>query len=407
MGNFAQANQQGTFLLMGYFCLLGLYVRDKISCGALMIVQTILVAGTILTQSRTALLIALAVLIATAVFYKRKPLNRGVVASVVIYVTTLWTGYLAYPWVSEWLFLNVGRETGISDSNGRGVVWLQTVAGVMKAPWIGYGFNHTFQAQTNAALEFPSELPFSFAHNIILDFIAWFGLPLGVGLGVALYVWAYRVYMATDADEKLITFFCLLPILVHSFLEFPFAYGYFLVLFGIFVGIAERERCQGVMISAPRGVVAIWASFVVILGVIVVWDYWKVEEDFRVTRFVNMRIGTTPEAYVKPDILVLNQMREMLAAARIRPNEGVTADELEVLRRVALRFPFGALTYRYANALARTGNVQAAKAQMQIIRGVYGEGYYTAVQVEICNQASEFPHLNAIRDPDVCSRLAR
>ena len=141
---------------------------------------------------------------------------------------------------------------------------------------------------------------------------------------------------------------------------------------------------------------AIWFT----LGSYMVYEYFQVEEDFRVVRFENLKIGQTPGDYEVPDIRLLSHMGSMLRAARQQAVPGMTAEELENLRKASLRFPYGSLGLRNALALGLNGDPAGATRQMAVIRGMYGEGYYqAAVSVLRDLQAEKYPELAKVITP--------
>ena len=166
---------------------------------------------------------------------------------------------------------------------------------------------------------------------------------------------------------------------------------------GVLVGIVEvsvgtRRKRIGVSVVGPL------LAGLITLCSIVAYEYLQVEEDFRVARFANMRIGRVPEGFVYSEIHVLTQMGEMLEASRMRPHPGMPPEDIALLKRVANRFPYGALTYRYVEALALNDRIDAAKEELLVLRGLYGPEYYQAIRVEITERGSDYPTLLQLLD---------
>ena len=229
--------------------------------------------------------------------------------------------------------------------------------------------------------------------------MAWVGIPIALLITLGCFFWIVsRLWSAVHVDSVL-ALSGLVPIVIHSMLEYPFAYAYFLVTGGLFIGIAEARhyvRTQNYIVSmrAFTLLLVIWA----VVGCRVVYEYALVEEDFRVVRFENLRIGQTPSDYVPPQkIWLLSQLGTMLNASRIQPSRNMTAIEMEILRTASLRFAYGALGLRYAIALGLNGEPEAATYQMRIVRGMYGEYYYrAAVSVLRAMENEKYPELNAV-----------
>ena len=129
-------------------------------------------------------------------------------------------------------------------------------------------------------------------------------------------------------------------------------------------------------------------------------EYFQIEEDFRVVRFENLRVGKTPAMYEIPPIWMLSHMGTMLKVARQEVQPNMTKMALEDLRKVSLRFPYGAMHLRYVLALALNGDPQEARHQMAIIHGMFGDFYYNACKQELYKlQQEKYPQLAGFAVP--------
>jgi hypothetical protein len=102
-------------------------------------------------------------------------------------------------------------------------------------------------------------------------------------------------------------------------------------------------------------------------------EYIGIEEDFRVARFEAQHIGETPVDYLRPHVILLTQLGALLADARIVPTPGMSADQMALARKVALRFPWTATQNRYALSLALNGRPEEARRQIRVMRVMHGE----------------------------------
>ncbi len=178
------------------------------------------------------------------------------------------------PKVSEFLLMGGDRAVAFTDSSGRWQLWKQFGYGILQEPWLGYGWNQSVRAQMVGAMVYPGELTSDYAHNLVIDLLAWNGLPLGmllIGLGVYWFVnRAWRV-RGTDAIYAMA---CLIPVFVHSLLEYPCAYGYFLLPAGVMVGIIEASLPGGQQVAVRTrtiwGLLSLWA----VVGSCFVWEYF-------------------------------------------------------------------------------------------------------------------------------------
>jgi hypothetical protein len=304
------------------------------------------------------------------------------------------------PWVHDLMLLGTVRGVGLSDSNGRALMWQQVAYGAWQSPWFGYGWNQTPTAHSVGALAFPGELSISYAHSFVLDMMAWNGIPAGLLLTGACIYWLVSRAWQSRSIPGWHAMACLVPFAIHSLLEFPFPYAYFLLPAGMLVGVVEATRSDARTIQVKTrwlwGVMVIW----VVMGGAVVREYFAIEEDFRIVRFENMRVGSTPTSYQAPEIHLLTHMGAMLTQARVEARPGMSQSELNNLREVALRFPYAVMSLRYAVALGLNGDPAGATRQMAVVRGMYGKLYYRqAIDSLRRLEQEKYPQLKAVLTP--------
>jgi hypothetical protein len=129
-------------------------------------------------------------------------------------------------------------------------------------------------------------------------------------------------------------------------------------------------------------------------------EYVAIEEDFRIVRFEALRIGATPASYQRPHVILLTQLDALLHGGRIVPKPGMSADEVELARKVALRFPWPATQNRYAQSLALNGNPDEAIRQLLVLRALHGEAAYAQVKAGWTLLAHEkYPQLQTLKLP--------
>lgn len=400
MGNLGQPNQLATLLLMGMAALAWTYEHRRIGPVGMVFGITFMSLGLVLSQSRAGILSAIAV--ALLLVWKSPQASMRLRRW---QITTWLVGYLLtlqlLPWIHEFLLMPDGRNLSLTRDNGRLIIWQQMLSGIFESPWVGYGWLETPTAHAAGSLNFPGSLTYTNAHNIVLDIVAWNGVPLGIALTLLCAYWLLSRIFIINNVNSLCAMACLLPITVHSMLEYPFAYSYFLLAAGFMVGIVEASKPSVGAIVIYRhffiALISIWS----ITGIYIIYEYLKIEEDFRIVRFENLRIGQTPPEYQAPrNIWLLSHMGAMLKAARQEAKRDMSARELDNLRKTSMRFPYGSLAFRYALALGLNGQPEMAARQMQIIRGMYGVLYYQAtVTVLRTLEKEKYPELAKVPTP--------
>jgi O-antigen ligase len=392
-GNLGQPNQLATLLIMGIASLLFLYESRKLSAVPAAALLFPLVAAVAASESRAGFLSFFALVF--WFFAKRSRVKftftGGAVAAVTAGFMTL---FLVWPlFITTIQVLESGAVVNVQPGT-RFIVWPQLIEALSLKPWWGWGIGRVSEAQNAVAHLYPTGEAFTYSHNIVLDLALGVGAPLTVLIVAASGVWVYR---RAQVANHLLSWYCVaacLPLAVHSMLEFPFAYAYFLVPALFLLGVLDGLTAVRALLHLR---VASLAAFLLIPSAFMAWsviEYLTIEEDFRVVRFEGLRIGKAPENYEKPNILVLTQLDALLKGGRIVPKPGMSFEEIELAKSVALRFPWTATQNRYALSLALNGHPSEAVRQMQVIRALHGESTYQEIRLSWAKQAKDkYPQL--------------
>lgn len=404
MANLGQPNQLGTLLLMGLGALVLMFELFNISYLLLVLGSLVINWGIVLTESRTAMLSALAM--ATFLAFKAharvlsgQPL-RLCLRDILLWAISFILALQALHWINAALLLDRGRSTSLLNSNGRVAIWMQSLYAIKESPWVGYGWNQTSAAQATGALFYPGDLAFTNAHNLVLDLMAWVGVPFGLAITGGFAYWLYIRARAVKSTGAIYAVVLLIPVLVHSMFEFPFAYAYFLVMVGFLIGIIESDYPSKMSITVPKRVAVVGLTVITVIGIYAAYEYLLIEEDYRIARFENLKVGRTEEGYVPPPIFMHTQMAALLTALRQPAVRQMDDVQLERLRQVSIRFGLRPLVFRYALALGLNGEPVAAAKQMLVFRGMFGERAYQGFKLELRGmQAAQYPELAAIQLP--------
>lgn len=400
MGNLGQPNQLATLLLMGMAAYAYVFERQVIGRFTFLLGIGFMTGVLILTQSRAGML-SLLVMAAYLIWRKTALKSRLSGKAVACWAACFLIGTLALPSLSE--FFQLGDVRSIQDGepiSQRWRMWQQIAYAVAQSPWVGYGWNQTPAAHAAGAIAFPGSVPYTYAHNFVMDMLAWNGLPLGLLITGVITYWFVTRLLASVRLDAVHAMSCLLPLAVHSMLEYPFTYAYFLLAAGFFIGVVEAAQVSGQTLLLSRrwawGFLGMWVT----VGSYLTYEYVLIEEDFRVVRFENLRIGQTPETYVVPNVWMISHMGEMLRSRRLVIEPDMSQAELEKLRTVSQRFADNVPHFRYALALALNGDPAGAGRELALIRGMYGDAYYAACKAELRRlQKEKYPQLAAVLAP--------
>lgn len=397
-GNLGQPNQAATLLVMASVALVLLQVLGKVRRRVAWPVLLFLAWGIVLTQSRTALLSSFLLtigLLATAPAHW----SRAKVSTVIWLVGIMvGTGVLQIvPWGTS------ATASSLTSVGLRPLMWRQLLAALAESPWVGWGWLQIATAQQAGASLVPGVEQTNYAHNAILDLLLVVGIPAGGALLLWLLLTCWRHASRILAHEGILSLaYVLVPFLVHTMLEFPHAYAYYLVLVGVIIGAMEQWTCvlsdRRIVIS--RAALGVLAVSLTVLYLSLAVDYAGVEEDFRVNRFENRRLGSTPVDYRPPTVRLLTQYGELLAAMRLRAAPDMQSEDLALLQRVSQRFSWAPLYFRTALALGLNGQAELAQAQLNKIKVMYtAEIYEDARDNWLRMQRDQYPQLARITLP--------
>lgn len=399
MGNLGQSNQLATLLLMGITAAVLMFEKKRIGPAGVIFSISFQTLGLMLCQSRAGMLSALVISV-FGVWKTRKKDLRTHPIYIATWLFCYGTLILSLPYISRLLLMADGRSMNPGIDGARLLIWKQVLSGLTKSPWFGYGWNETPTAHAAGSLTFPGSLTYTNAHSFVLDIMVWNGIPLGFLITALLGFWIFTRFKSVTEPTAIFAAMSLIPIIIHSLVEFPFTYAYFLIACGFFVGVIEATytSARAVWLDARWAITGllIWSA----IGSCIVYEYILVEEDFRVVRFENLRIGQTPDSYEVPQIYALSHMGAMLHAARQQPTPHMSSKELEILRATSLRFSYGSLALRNALALGLNGDPVAATLQMAVIKGMYGEVFYgAAVEALRSQERDKYPQLSKVVTP--------
>ena len=94
------------------------------------------------------------------------------------------------------------------------------------------------------------------------------------------------------------------------------------------------------------------------------------------------------------------QLDALLYGGRVTPKPGMSEQEIELVKMVALRYPWPATQNRYALALALNGNPAEATRQLRVMRAQHGAKAYAKIRADWTELATEkYPQINAVELP--------
>jgi len=189
-----------------------------------------------------------------------------------------WYGASAWADYSHHVF---GGETRFSTkgdiSSSRWGIWSNTIELIKMHPWAGVGFGEFNFAWTLTPFPGRPVAFFDHTHNILLQFAVELGLPLAA-LVLSLLLWAlYKAWREALDPMRRAALVMVLMILLHSLLEYPLWYAYYLLpalfAFGLCLGSPGEVPAEAPRSTRPLTIAAL---LLMLGGVASVADYARV-----------------------------------------------------------------------------------------------------------------------------------
>lgn len=256
-GNVRQPNHLSTLMLWGCAAAVWLGMRRvqptgddagwaeravRLLGGQAPWIVAALVLGVMLTASRTGL-VGVLMLAVWGVLDRDLPmrLRRALWAAPLVYAAG-WLGMSALSHLQGQAFGGEARLHDGSDiSSSRFAIWRDTIALIRMEPWAGVGFGQFNFAWTLTPSPQRPVAFFDHTHNIVLQLLVELGLPLGglviACLGYALWKLVQQALRpvgeapahAIGAAGARVLLYMVLLVGLHSLLEYPLWYAYFLL----------------------------------------------------------------------------------------------------------------------------------------------------------------------------------
>jgi hypothetical protein len=250
----------------------------------------------------------------------------------------------------------------------RWTIWAGAVRMFLEAPWVGAGFGRFpgrfFEIAPTLAPPLPAAVT-SHAHNLVLQVAAELGLPGLFLLGGSLALWWRGARRAEPSPEQVWLYGLLAVIGIHSLLEYPLWYAYFLGIAAMALGASDRARLE----SGRARLVPLGAAAALMLGwfaCITVMSDYQALRDFQVfRRRAILEEGTdavTRRLLELERRSMLSFLVELGFARAIEVDRTRLADKLALNTLVMRVFPEADVAYRQSLLMALSG--EGAQAQV-------------------------------------------
>ena len=262
VGNMRQPNHLSSLLLWSVIGAVWLGEARVLRRGIDTVLALLFIFGVVLSGSRTG---ALGMLIFAAWGGLDRRLSRRsralLLLAPLVYAVG-WFGVSAWADLGQHAFIGETRFSTKGDiSSSRYGIWANTLALIRMHPWLGVGFGEFNFAWTLTPFPGRPVAFFDHTHNLPLQFAVELGLPLAALVTAAL-LWAtaralqqaLRARGHADPDTapmQRAAFMIVFMVMLHSLLEYPLWYAYFLLPAAFAFGLCLTSPPAPAPVPAP------------------------------------------------------------------------------------------------------------------------------------------------------------
>jgi len=363
IGNMRQPNHVAMLLCWSCVSVLWLGATQRLGRAASTLLLSLFIFAMVLTASRTGLL-GLLLLTAWGLADRRLPTSMR--RTMVILVPLL----LAASWLltSTWLASEghaVGAVQRMSEgaaSPARMHLWRDVLELIKHHPLLGVGWGDFNLAWTLTPFARRTPAPFDHTHNLPLQLLVELGVPMGLGIlllllcGIRLMIRSLRTSTGDEAVALRSAAMMLALVCLHSQLEFPLWYMYYLLPSALLWGICTgRSADPGAEPAGPSRLPATtlqWcAGLVIAAGLVMPLDY------SRVTLLYDENL---PPADLQFERAQQAWLFGTAADYAYATHTRASAQTLRAIKRAAHLIADARLLIAWAEALEATGNSEQA-----------------------------------------------
>jgi O-antigen ligase len=376
-GNLAQPNHFADYIALGLTSLGLLFQQRKLKSVYVILLAIPLLFVLALSGSRSSWLYVL-LMVGLAWWWARrdvtmKPLLR--------YAVLLVAGFAAMNLIAQMSFMfgadsgtdtvqRIIANTGSGDTRGsiRLYMWHEAVLIFLQSPWLGVGFGqfawHHFELLPSLRAGNITGL-YNNAHNLIFQLAAETGIAGLLALFASMGIWLYGLRRAVTGAAHWWGYTALGVLAIHSLLEYPLWYAYFLAVAAVLLGAFDETRYR---LSMPN----LWRFTLLIILVAGLVSLMHLRGDYQRIKGVlaiNPAASDVPAANQRAlkGLLEVEQgsLLSPYANLFIVPLVEVNADRIKqkiAFGAIVMRFtPIAPVVYRQAFLLAQDGQLEPAK----------------------------------------------
>lgn len=289
IGNMRQPNHLATAMLCAMVMTAWLWQIGQLSARAAVASLVAMVVAVTMSASRTGAASLIVLLVWGAVDRTLPRAARWTLAATPLAYALCWAGLAAGSALVAGHFYGADRLSSDGDiSSSRFAIWRNALSLIAQHPWAGVGWGNFNLAWTFTAFPDRPVAFFDHTHNAVLQLAVEIGVPATMALLTLFGCAMWRARSAAQVDASRAAVVLLAVVAVHSLLEYPLWYAYFLLpvawMLGVFlggIGPAASAAPAGRVSAVSRSPWVRIAGVLMLAGALyAAWDHRRIEVIF-------------------------------------------------------------------------------------------------------------------------------
>ncbi|MCU6434550.1 Wzy polymerase domain-containing protein [Undibacterium sp. Jales W-56] len=369
--NVAQPNQLALLLCFSLASIWWLYHRQLLSKWASGLLVSVILWGLALTQSRIGWLIVpiFGLISLFRVEGDRLIHKQFLLCMVLIYISFV----ISLPSLSHFLgFTSGSLEEHVSGRSERMVLMQQAWRMASQHPWFGIGWFGFTAEQVRIGADFSAATYAEHSHNLLLNFAAELGWPATVLIFLFLTLWYVKSSLMnkiTIAGRFATLFFA--AAFIHSLVEFPLWYAYFLIPIGVLMGMVHQQRWPSTGVIVKQWPIATGFMLSCTVLALVTLDYQRVSFGFKVMRREQMGYQVDTKAMDQPRFTAFPQFFDYFKFSKLRVHERMLDSDISLAEHTSQRFGYAHFLNKLAEIYVLNGQPEKASRTMLTLQRLH------------------------------------
>lgn len=371
--NIGQPNLLSGLLALGLTATLYLYQKKRVPSVAALLITIVLILALALAQSRFAWVFMIFSTLYLSWQIRKKSIRLRIIipwAATAVFFSLV----VIAPYIGEWLGRPVSNPFSHASSSGRLHIWKIILDAIPNRSWTGFGWNQAVSAQIESTFSTLEATRLNHSHNLILDLCVWLGPIIGLVAAISGAIILFKILAQSQSNADKCTWLGLFGLLIYSMVEFPYAFTFFMIPFGLLLGTTIKKSLIVNNRTAPLFWIGI--SIALALGTIsAVKDYQLIEKDQLNEKLRRANLMGFPPKDMN-QILLLEQLADDRRIRTFPTDQALSKEQLSTLEKVSQRRPTLSNLARLALAYSQENDRGNACETLLTIRKIYKNESY-------------------------------